>query len=76
MFILLSCKSSDSLVHKKKIQTTSFKEDCSVILGDVNAKDNKTYYWYKSNEIHFSKGDYSGNLLHDTYVKYYITKGV
>jgi antitoxin component YwqK of YwqJK toxin-antitoxin module len=60
-------------LQKKKIQTTTDKEDCVVILQEVSPSLNRTYYWYKSNEIHQSKGDYSGNLLHGNYVRHYIT---
>lgn len=68
-----SCKPNAELLHKKKIQTTTEKEDCVVILKSLNPSLNSTYYWYKSNEIHQSKGGYSGNLLHGDYTRYYIT---
>jgi antitoxin component YwqK of YwqJK toxin-antitoxin module len=70
---LFSCKPSEKLLQKKKIQTTTFKEDCVVVLEDVSPSLNRTYFWYKSNEIHQSKGDYAGDLLHGNYVRHYIT---
>ncbi|WP_452223473.1 toxin-antitoxin system YwqK family antitoxin [Lacinutrix chionoecetis] len=75
LFIILlitSCGASKDSIHKKKIQTTQFKEDFSVTKESTFPKKDKTYYWYKSNEIHQSNRDYSGDILHGNYTKYYI----
>jgi len=73
VLLFFSCKPNAELLQKKKIQTIIYKEDCTVVLKKVKPSLNKTYFWYKSNEIHQSKGDYSGNLLQGKYVKHYIT---
>lgn len=74
--LFFACKPNAELLHKKKVQTTTYKEDCVVVLKNVKPSLNRTYFWYKSNEIHQSKGGYSGNLLHGKYVKYYITNNL
>ena len=71
--LFFSCGAHKSTLHTKKIQTTTIKEDFSVITDNFSPVMNKTYYWYKSNELHQSKGDYSGEVLHGNYTKYYIT---
>ncbi|NQY30194.1 MAG: hypothetical protein HRT69_12080 [Flavobacteriaceae bacterium] len=71
--LFFACKPNAELLQKKKIQTTTYKEDCVVVLKNVKPSLNSTYFWYKSNEIHQSKGDYSGDLLQDKYVRHYIT---
>jgi len=73
VLLFFSCKPNAELLQKKKIQTTTYKEDCTVVLKKVNPSLNSTYFWYKSNEIHQSKGDYSGDLLQGNYVRHYIT---
>jgi len=73
VLLFFSCKPNAEFLQKKKIQTTTYKEDCTVVLKKVNPSLNRTYFWYKSNEIHQSKGDYSGNLLQGKYVRHYIT---
>ncbi|WP_179008677.1 toxin-antitoxin system YwqK family antitoxin [Winogradskyella forsetii] len=71
--LFFSCGANKSTIHQKKIQSTTFKEDFSVTTEEFNPSSNITYYWYKSNEILQSKGEYSGELLHGTYTRYYIT---
>jgi len=71
--LFFACKPNAELLQKKKIQTTTYKEDCVVVLKKVKPSLNSTYFWYKSNEIHQSKGDYSGDLLQGKYVRHYIT---
>lgn len=34
-------------------------------------RSNKNYYWYKTQNIYSTQGDYSGELLHDWYVSYH-----
>jgi len=71
--LFFACKPNAELLQKKKIQTILYKEDCVVVLKNVKPSLNKTYFWYKSNEIHQSKGGCSGDLLHGDYVRHYIT---
>jgi len=73
VLLFFSCKPNSDLLQKKKIQTKTYKEDCVVVLKNVKPSLNSTYFWYKSNEIHQSKGDYSGDLLQGIYVRHYIT---
>lgn len=56
--------------QKKIIQTDKEKKECSVTAQDVVPDINTVYYWYKSNQIFETKGDYSGDLLHGEFVRY------
>lgn len=38
--------------------------------------DNRVYYWYKGNAVLHTQGDYSGRLLDDVYVEYYLSKAM
>ncbi|MDC3388576.1 hypothetical protein OAX11_03590 [Flavobacteriaceae bacterium] len=73
VLLFFSCKIATNQTHKKKTQTTIHKEEFSVFLKKINPSLKKTYFWYLSNEVHQSKGDYGGELLHGNYTKYYVT---
>jgi hypothetical protein len=34
------------------------------------------YYWYRSNDIHVTQGDFSGRLLNGVYTEYYLNKNL
>lgn len=34
-------------------------------------KEDRTYYWFKNREVHFTKGAYAGKLLHGSYESFY-----
>ena len=70
---IISCGVHPDYLQNKKIQTTAYKEDITVVTKSSLVSSYRTYYWYKSNEIHESKGGYGGHLLHNTYTKYFIT---
>ncbi|WP_353780195.1 hypothetical protein [Winogradskyella sp. 3972H.M.0a.05] len=58
--------------QKKIIYQDGFKIECSVYLEDVNAeKNSREYFWFKSGKINNSYGSVGGQVLHDTYSKYY-----
>ena len=42
----------------------------------VNTKLQRTYYWFKAQEIHQSRGDYEGKLLHGNYTTFYRSKNL
>lgn len=55
--------------QRKVIQTQEFKEVCYVTSQEITPDINTVYFWYKSNEIFHSKGDYLGELLDGEYSK-------
>lgn len=59
-------------VQKKVIRQKGFDIECFVALVQpVNFNDSKTYYWFKSGEIHESVASSGGFVLHKQYSKYY-----
>jgi len=73
IILFVACGVKPEYLQNKKIQTESFKEDLTVVTKGSHVSSYRTYYWYKSNEVHQSKGGYGGELLHDNYTKYFIT---
>ena len=75
LFVLvLACgKSSYEFSQYRRIQSKTYKEECSLTAAKIVPKINKTYYWFKANAIHHSKGDFGGELLNGSYKRYYIT---
>jgi antitoxin component YwqK of YwqJK toxin-antitoxin module len=41
-----------------------------------NIKTDRFYYWYSSNEIHFTQGGYSGKLLNGMYNEFFLNKNL
>ena len=72
--LILACgKSSFEFSQYRCIQNKTYKEECSLTEANIVPRVNKTYYWYKANAIHHSKGDFGGELLNGSYKRYYIT---
>ncbi len=68
-FVLFSF--TNDRVQKKKIRNKNFDIQFYVSLRNKKTTKDKTYYWYKSGDIHNSFGDSGGELLHQEYIKHY-----
>jgi len=68
---IASCKSSYEPFTKRIISNTEYKEHFYIIDEEPNTNANKRYYWFKSQKVHSSQGDYGGALLDGLYQKYY-----
>ncbi len=73
LFFSLFFSSVTVFSQRKVIQTASSKEVCNVTDKKIKPEINTTYYWYKSNEIHQSRGDFNGELLDGEYTKSFYT---
>ncbi|AXT21183.1 hypothetical protein D7030_09320 [Flavobacteriaceae bacterium AU392] len=72
LLISISCFAFTSDVQKRRVRDHNFDIECYISLKKVNDfDDNKTYYWYKSGEIHYSVSSASGSVLQNEYLKYY-----
>ncbi len=59
-------------VQKKVIRKGEYDIECFVALKTLKKyKEDKVYYWYKSREIHFTKGMTGGKVLEGEFKKYY-----
>lgn len=64
--------SFSSDVQKKILRIDDYDIECYVSLKKMTNYDCcKEYYWFKSGEIHNSKGSANGYILHDSYSKFY-----
>ena len=73
IILLMACGSIREGLQLKQIQDKHYKTSFSVVYKPIAPILKKKYYWYKSNTIHQSLGDYSGQLLHGTYIQHYRT---
>lgn len=73
--ILQSCNTMiiDDYYLNKQLSYDDHKVTFSISEDDLNPVRLKTYYWYKAQKIHASVGDYSGELLHGDFTKYYMS---
>ncbi|WP_452602795.1 toxin-antitoxin system YwqK family antitoxin [Pontimicrobium sp. MEBiC06410] len=59
-------------IQKKIIRSGEFDIECYVSLKQISSLDkDKDYYWFKSGEVHSSRYDVGGYVLHKTYSKFY-----
>lgn len=71
-FCFISCGTTyETFTNKRIVSNPSFREEFRVIDEDVKAKLNKTYFWFRAQEMHSSIGDYAGELIDGQYIKYY-----
>ncbi|MDO6758565.1 hypothetical protein Q4566_00015 [Tamlana sp. 2_MG-2023] len=70
---LVSCKSSNEPFTKIITSDTEFKEHFFISDYEPKPRRDKRYYWFKSQKVHSSQGDYGGALLDGVYQKYYYT---
>lgn len=71
VFLLFSF--ANDKVQKKIIRNKNFDIHFFVSLKEKNTHKDKTYFWYKSGEVHQSFGASGGELLHLEYIKYFKT---
>jgi hypothetical protein len=64
-------QSYEMSLNRKVINTKGCKEIVYVTDKTPKARGKRFYYWYKSQEVHHSQNNYSGELLNGPYVKYY-----
>lgn len=57
---------------KKRITDTSFKYEFYVTDKEPEVESDRIYYWFKGGAIHNSEYGVSGNLLDDTFDKFYL----
>ncbi len=70
--LLLSIVVTKETIQRKILRTAD--GDCIIYVAvDASVKTNtlKTYFWYRSGEIHHSTGGIGGDVLHKEYIKYY-----
>lgn len=71
-FLLLSVTSD---LQKKYIRSGDYDIECYVSLEKLkHFADGRIYYWYKTGDIHQSRSQVGGYVLHDAYSKYYKSK--
>ena len=72
-FSILFIVSPFNDVQKKNIRSGEYDIECYVLIEDekTDIDINKTYYWFKGGEIHYSQSKAGGKLLHKTYSQYY-----
>lgn len=73
--LVLLCVSFSSDLQRKVIRNNGFDIECYVSPKKLKSfNNNKTYYWFKSGEIHQSLSSSGGYVLHNNYSKYYRSK--
>lgn len=66
---------SQDFTRLRHATTESYKMDFYILLEDkkIRYQDTLTYYWFKAQKLHKTQGHSSGNLLHGSFSKYYIS---
>lgn len=76
-FLLFSLSGFSQFEEEKtfKVPIKTSSETINIEVDNTNhqprVKEDRTYYWFKSREVHFTKGAYSGKLLHGSYESFY-----
>lgn len=70
--IVLSLVSFQEPKLKKRITDKDFKYEFYVTDDSPRIKEQRIYYWFKGGAIHTSENGTSGQLLHDTFEKFYL----
>ncbi|QXP58395.1 toxin-antitoxin system YwqK family antitoxin [Olleya sp. HaHaR_3_96] len=61
---------SDDNIQKRIIRDGNYNIECFVSFDNtISPKANKTYFWFKSGEIHKTQSDVGGLVLHKSYKK-------
>lgn len=42
----------------------------------IKVKDDRTYFWIKARQLHYSQGGFEGNLLHGEFVEFYYSEQI
>ncbi|WP_346881652.1 hypothetical protein [uncultured Algibacter sp.] len=74
LFLLAACLcfSFISDIQKRTIRDNGFDIECYVSLKKLSSFNQyKTYYWFKSGKIHKSRANASGNVLHESFSKFF-----
>lgn len=72
LLISLFCFAFTTDVQKKMIRDNGFDIECYITLEKPSTfNTSKMYYWFKSGRIHESLSYAGGDVLHNSYAKYY-----
>ena len=72
LFSVVLCLAFTTDLQKRMVREKGFDIECYISLKKLKSYDSdKTYYWFKSGGIHHSLSNTAGDVLHDTYLKYY-----
>lgn len=72
LVLVCLCYAFSSDLQKRIIRNKKFDIECYISPKKVVYLNNKkTYFWFKTGEIHQSQANIGGSVLHDVYVKYY-----
>jgi len=68
----------ESKTQAVRISEVEQSREMHVLVKDKNTRlqPQCTYYWYKNQKVHFSRGDYEGQLLHGDYAVFYRSKNL
>lgn len=71
MLLGLTCFAFTGDLQKRIVRERDFTIECYISMKEVaNYEPLKTYYWYKSGQIHRLENDTGGPVLHAEYMKY------
>ena len=78
LVVAVSCLflvSASSDLQKKYIRSGDYDIECYVSINKLkHYAEGRIYYWYKAGDIHQSRSRTGGDVLHNTYTKYYKSK--
>ncbi|WP_203258199.1 toxin-antitoxin system YwqK family antitoxin [Hyunsoonleella ulvae] len=70
--VVLTCIAFTTDVQKRMVRENGYDIECYISTKKLNNySSDKTYYWFKSGGVHQSLANAGGNVLHDSYLKYY-----
>lgn len=61
-------------IEKRIVRNQDFDHHFFIYTKTKKAQKDKVYFWFRSGEIHQSRGAIAGSVLHDTYQKFYPSK--
>ena len=70
VLVLMSFKDPSLL---KRIQDDQFRYEFYTIKDEVTFKKGKVYFWFRAGKIHHTEQGGAGELLHESYKKYYLS---
>ena len=72
LLMVVMCLAFTTDLQKRTVREKGFDIECYISLKKLKSyDDDKIYYWFKSGGIHQSLSNIGGDVLHDSYLKYY-----
>lgn len=72
LLTVVMCLAFTTDLQKRTVREKGFDIECYISLKKLKSyDDDKIYYWFKSGGIHQSLSNIGGDVLHDSYLKYY-----